>query len=221
MNGFLTISVTFVTLPVYCIMKQINMNSMKTKSIYLAAFFVMGVIVTTLGSDEPRKAGLVVVPVKGSETFRVIYTAENTNKVKLNLYNLKSELMFSEVINESNGFILPLNFSGVAYGEYTLEVIDASGKKIERISYQPSVAALNNIRIAKISGNEDKFLVSVATPGSEKITVRIFDTNNNLVHNQIMNVEGNFAQVYFIKNLAGACKFEVSDNTGNTKTAQF
>ena len=203
-------------------MKQINMNTMKTKSIYLAALFVMGVVVTTLGSDEPRKAGLVVVPMKGSETFKVIYKSENTNKVKLNIYNLNSQLIFSEVINESNGFILPLNFKGVAFGEYTLEVIDALGKKIERISYQPSaVSVANNIRIAKISSNENKFLVSVVNPGTEKITVKIFDTYNNLVHNEIMNVEGNFAQVYSVKNLGGACKFEVSDATGNVKTAQF
>ena len=79
----------------------------------------------------------------------------------------------------------------------------------------------NNIRISKISLSEDKFLVSVATPGSETITVKIFDTYNNLVHNESMSVEGNFAQVYSIKNLSGPCKFEVSDNTGNTKTAQF
>ena len=196
------------------------MNTMKTKSIYLAALFVMGVIVTTFGSDEPRKAGLVVVPMKGSETFRVIYKSENTNKVKLNIYNLNSELIFSEVINESNGFILPLNFKGLAFGEYTLEVIDALGKKIERISYQPSTSA-SHIRIAKISSNEDKFLVSVVNPGTEKITVKIFDTYNNLVHNEIMNVEGNFAQVYSVKNLGGACKFEVSDTTGNVKTVQF
>ena len=203
-------------------MKQINMNTMKTKSIYLAALFVMGVVVTTLGSDEPRKAGLVVVPMKGSETFKVIYKSENTNKVKLNIYNLNSQLIFSEVINESNGFILPLNFKGVAFGEYTLEVIDALGKKIERISYQPSaVSVANNIRIAKISSNENKFLVSVVNPGTEKITVKIFDTYNNLVHNEIMSVEGNFAQVYSVKNLGGACKFEVSDATGNVKTAQF
>jgi hypothetical protein len=58
-------------------------------------------------------------------------------------------------------------------------------------------------------------------PGTEKITVKIFDTYNNLVHNEILNVEGNFAQVYSFKNLVGACKFEVSDATGNVKTAQF
>jgi hypothetical protein len=196
------------------------MNTMKTKSIYLAALFVMGVVVTTLGSDEPRKAGLAVVQMKGSETFRVIYKSENTNKVKLNIYNLNSELIFSEVINESNGFILPLNFKGLAFGEYTLEVIDALGKKIERISYQPSPVS-NNIRIAKLLNNENKFLVSVVNPGTEKITVKIFDTYNNLVHNEILNVEGNFAQVYSFKNLVGACKFEVSDATGNVKTAQF
>jgi hypothetical protein len=201
-------------------MKQINMNTMKTKSIYLAALFVMGVVGATLGSDEPRKAGLAVVQMKGSETFRVIYKSENTNKVKLNIYNLNSQLIFSEVINESNGFILPLNFKGLAFGEYTLEVIDALGKKIERISYQPSPVS-NNIRIAKLSSNENKFLVSVVNPGTEKITVKIFDTYNNLVHNEIMNVEGNFAQVYSFKNLSGACKFEVSDATGNVKTAQF
>ena len=193
---------------------------MKTKSMYLAALFVMGVAATALGHDEPRKAGLAVVSAKGSEVFKVIYKAESAGKVKLNLYNANSEMMFSETISDTEGFILPLNFKALSYGEYTLEIIDAAGKRVEHISYQP-VQSLENIRVVKISGVGDKFLVTVVNAVNEKITVKIFDAYNNLVHNQSMDVSGDFAQVYSFKNISGNCTFEISDSAGNVKTAQF
>lgn len=193
---------------------------MKARSMYLTALFVMSVTLTALSKDEPAKTGLAVMSPKGSNVFKVIYKNENAGKVKLNIYNAKSEVIFSDAISSTSGFILPLNFNGLAFGEYTLELIDASGKKIEHISYQPAKTA-DNIRIAKMTNEEGKFIVSVMNAGSEKVTVRIFDTYNNLVHNENTDVTGDFARIYSFKNLVGTCTFEVSDDKGNVKTAQF
>ena len=110
---------------------------MNTKSFYIAALIVIAGAVTAVGKDEPRNAGLAVVPVKGSEVFRVIYKGESSSKVKLNVYNSSSQVVFSETVNSNGGFIRPLNFKGLTFGEYTIELTDASGKKSEKVNYQP------------------------------------------------------------------------------------
>jgi hypothetical protein len=196
-------------------------QAMKTKSILLAAFFVMSLVVAAIGKDEPTKAGLAVVSIKGADVFKVIYKSETPSKVKLNLYNAESSIVYSETIESTEGFILPMNFKGLASGEYTLEVVDATGKRSEKISYGVVVASNDNIRVAKITETAGKFLVAVQNPASEQVTVKIFDSANNLVHNEKTQVSGNFAQIYNVKNLKGSFTFEVSDASGNIKTVQF
>ncbi|WP_276369651.1 hypothetical protein [Chryseolinea sp. H1M3-3] len=191
---------------------------MKTKSIYLVAVLLLSAV-ATFGNDEPKKAGVAVLHGKGTEVFKVIYQNETTGKVKINVYNVKSELVYSESINNTDGFILPLNFSQMSFGEYTVELTDANGKQVEKIVYQPA-APVENIRIAKLS-SEGKFIVSVVKTSGEKVTVRIFDNANNLLHNEVKSVSGDFAQVYTVKNLSGACTFEVTDNEGRVKTVKF
>lgn len=192
---------------------------MKTKSSILAAFLLM-TAVATFGSDEPKKAGVVVVPMKGAEVFKVIYKSETSGKVKVKLYNTQNEVIFSEGFKNTEGFILPLNFSQLGFGEYTLELTDESGKRSEKIVYQAAKPA-GNIRVSKLGAADGKFLVAVSNSNNEKVTVRIFDRYNNLLHDQVTNVNGDFAQVYTVKNLTGALTFEVSDNEGSTKTVQF
>ncbi len=193
---------------------------MKTKSLYLAALIAIAAVVTAVGKDEPGSQGLAVVPVKGSEVFKIIYKGESSSKVKLNIYNSSSEIVFSETMNGVNGFIRPLNFTGLQFGEYTVELTDASGKKVEKINYQPAKSE-SNVHVSKLVNEEGKFLVSVAKASSETITVKIFDEANNLLHMNTKQVAGDFAQLYTLKDFAGAVTFEVSDNTGSIKTVRF
>jgi flagellar hook assembly protein FlgD len=189
---------------------------MKTKSIYFAALLVIGAAVTAVGKEEPTNTGMAVVATKGSEVFKVIYKSENAGKVKLSVYDAASKVVFTETRNSEAGFILPLNFSGLAYGEYTFQVTDAAGTKSEKINYQPSTP-LKNVHISKIA-QEGKFVLSVKNSNSA-VSVRIYDANNNLVHDGSKEVSGDFAQLYTIKNFAGAT-FEVS-NGGETSIFRF
>lgn len=194
---------------------------MKTKSLYVAALMTLAAAFTAVGKDEPAALGLAVVPVKGSEVFRVIYKSENSSKVKLSVYNAASEVVFTENIGNTGGFIRPLNFSGLAFGEYTIELADGSGKKTEKISYQPAAAVKStaNVHVAKLA-QPDKFLLSVTNGNSETITVKIFDEANNLLHTSSKEVTGDYAQLFSVKELQGVT-FEISNSAGELKTLRF
>ncbi|MBT1708287.1 hypothetical protein KK062_08630 [Fulvivirgaceae bacterium PWU5] len=193
---------------------------MKARSLFIAALFAAASL-AAFGKEEPSNRGLAVVPVKGAEVFKVIYKGETAGKVKLNIYNTQSQLVFTETFNGTDGFICPLNFTGLAYGDYTIELIDATGKKTEKVSFKPAVAAAKNVHISKLAKENGKYLVSVAAQGNEQISVKIYDAANNLVHSETKTVDGNFAQLYTVKNVNGALTFEVTDNAGNTKTVRF
>ena len=192
---------------------------MKAKSMILAALFVM-TVAATFGSDEPKKAGVAVVPMNGAELVKIIYKSETAGKVQVKVYNAENTVVYSGSFADTKGFILPLNLTQVGYGEYKFEITDASGKRTETLVYE-AAKSNNNIRIAKLDAGEGKFLVAVTSPKNEKVTVRIFDNFNNLLHNEVKSVNGDFAQVYTVKNLTGTCTFEVSDNTGLVKTVRF
>src|SRR5262245_6923614 len=113
---------------------------MKIKSLLIAALVTVSAV--AFGKDEPAK-GLAVVPVKGTEVFKVIYRGENAGKVKVNVYNASAQVVYSETFASVDGFILPLNFAGLQSGAYTVELVDAAGKKTETISLSRYETAKN------------------------------------------------------------------------------
>jgi hypothetical protein len=187
---------------------------MKTKSLFFAALVMMSAVALAAGKDEPRRTGMAIVPVKGSEVFKVVYRGESAGKVKLNIYDANANVILTETFKGTDGFIVPLNFAGLQFGEYTVELIDQAGKKVEKVVFQASKNE-KAVHISKVS--EGKFLLSVAnTTAAEQITVKIFDENNNLIHSETKEVAGAFAQVYKLKGTSNT--FEISDNNGVVKT---
>ncbi len=193
---------------------------MKTKSLLIASLMVIIAAVTAVGKDEPRNAGLAIVPVKGTDVFKVIYKSESSNKVKLNVYNADAHLIFSETMNSVDGFIRPLNFKGLADGDYTIELVDATGKRVEKITLSHSLSK-KSVHVSKLMNAEGKYLLAVGNTLNEEIFVKIYDSANNLVHSESRKVAGDFAQLYSIKNVSGAVTFEVSDASGTVKTVRF
>lgn len=193
---------------------------MKTNSLFFAALIMVSAVVSAAGKDEPRRTGMAIVPVKGSEVFKVIYKGETAGKVKLNIYNAQSQAILSETFTGTNGFICPLNFKGLQSGEYTIELIDAAGKKVEKVTYEAQKSS-NYVHVSKV-GSEGKYLLSVRNAANdEQINVNIYDERNNLIHSEIKQLNGDFAQVYKLSSASASYTFEVSDSAGNVKTIRF
>lgn len=184
---------------------------MKTRSIVLAALLLVSASGAFANAD-PSTASLAVVSSKGSEIVKVIYKGIN-GKVKLNIYDASSKLVFTESRNVQQGFILPLNFAGLSAGTYTVELVDASGVKSEKINYQPAKTAAN-VHVAKLN-QDGKYLLSVENANAV-VTIRIFDANNNLIHTSDKQSTGSFAQVFNIQNVDGGYTFEVSNAAGTS-----
>jgi len=194
---------------------------MKTKSLFLAALVVLSSAVAFAGrNEEPRRTGFAIVPVKGSEIFKVVYKGETAGKVKLNIYNGDGLLILSQTFTGVDGFILPVNFAGLTSGDYSIELVDASGKKVEKVSYQTK-RNIRHIHVSRIQNEENKFLLSVANNGTESITLKIYDSANNLLHTENKTIRGDFAQVYKLAKASEHYTFEVTDNDGNTKAIRF
>ena len=192
---------------------------MKSKSLFIAALVVMSAVVTAVGKEEPTKAGLAVVPVRGSEVFKVIYKGETAGRVKLNIYNAKGGIIFSETLNATEGFIRPLNFKGLADGEYTIELVDATGKKVEKINYAAGKLT-SIIRVSRLSNEQSKYLLAIANPSGEQISVKIYN-DSELIHTESKEITGDFAQVYTLKDVKGSVTFEVADLAGNKKVFRY
>jgi hypothetical protein len=196
---------------------------MKTKSLFFAAFVLVSSLAVAAGKDEPRNIGMAIVPVKGSEVFKVIYKGETAGKVKLNIYNSESRVILTQTFNSTQGFIVPVNFAGLEAGEYTIELIDAAGKKVEKVSFGAKVAASKKTaHISNIDKQNGKFLLSVVNPtAGEVVNVKIYDAENNLIHSETKTVDGDFATVYKFNPGTTSLTFEVSDSTGKIKTVRF
>ncbi|HPM30418.1 MAG TPA: hypothetical protein PLJ60_08770 [Chryseolinea sp.] len=193
---------------------------MKTKSLLISALVVIGATVSAIAKEEPTKAGLAIVSVKGSETFKVIYKTENTGFTKVNIYNAEAKVIFSKVVSNAGGFILPLNFNGLNAGEYTIELIDGTGTKVEKVNFQPSAKSSLNVHVSKMS-EEGKFLLAIANSKDEEVTVTIYDNFENVLHTETKKLDGDFAQVYALKGKASSYTFEISDKSGKIKSVKF
>jgi hypothetical protein len=195
---------------------------MKTKSLFFAALVLVSAVASAAGKDEPRRTGMAIVPVKGSEVFKVIYRSESAGKVKLNIYNSNAKLILTETFNGTDGFICPVNFAGLEAGEYTIELVDASGKKAEKVSLNTKKSS-KHVHVSKINNEAGKYLLSVVDTSfaADEINVKIYDAKNNLIHSETKETRGDFAQVYKLKDASGSYTFEVSDKTGKLKTIRF
>lgn len=187
---------------------------MKTK-LMVSALLIVALVTGAAVAADPVGPKVVVVSQKESGIFKVIYEGVKAGRVTMKISDQDGVVVFSESVSGVNGFSRPVNFKGMAAGEYTIEVSDASGKQTQKVNYvveQP----VNRVHVAKIAG-EDKYLLAVANGTEEKINVRIFDGSSNMVHNQNLVVNGNLGLVYNLKEVSGVPTFEVTDKTGNTK----
>ena len=193
---------------------------MKTKSIIFSTIMMLSIVATSFATS-PEEAGMAVLTPRGSKIVKVVYKAPTANRVTLNLYNSSSKLIFTETFASIDGFIRPLNFSGLEYGEYTIELIDTKGKKVEKITYEPIVST-KFVHINKLKDHDGKFLIAVVSENDteEKVNVKIYN-QDHLIFDEEKSVSGGYAEIYNLKSAKGPLTFQITDYTGTTTTVSF
>jgi flagellar hook assembly protein FlgD len=192
-------------------MKQ-NEKIMKTKNVVLAivAVCMSGLVL----ANGPVSSKVVVINQKAG-LFKVIYEGATAGRVSMRITNQNGQEVYAETVQAKNGFIVPVNFTGMEKGAYTVEISDKNGRVSQTVNYSEEKEELKNAHVTKIA-EAGKYLVAVGNRGEGQITVRIYDENSNLVHDQDLKITGNYGVVYNLQNVTGAPRFEITDEKGKS-----
>lgn len=121
----------------------------------------------------------------------------------------------------TSSFVRPFNFSQLTEGEYTVVLEDKNGKQSEKISYTVNHVT-SFVSVSPVANQDGKYRLNVYNNGSENVDVRIFTQEGLLIHDQVLNVNGNYALIYNLQQVASpAFTFEVTTSNGNVKTVKF
>jgi hypothetical protein len=182
---------------------------------------LMGLLASTLvfakETKEPTesRASVAVSNCTGSSLVKVFYKAEQPGSVKVSILDENKELIFSETMRRSSGFLRPYNFGGLPAGRYTIQIEDKDGKRSELIDYSAGKID-KSISIVKLT-DPGKYLLSVNSKASDRISVNIYNEQNELIHSQIKDIENSFAEVLNLKNI-NHFTIEVTDSNGLLKS---
>jgi hypothetical protein len=169
---------------------------------------------------DPVNPKMAVLTNNTTGVFKVVYEGVQGSSVKINVLNKAGKKVFSETIRGVEGFVLPLNFNGMEKGQYVIEVLDGNGRQAQVVNYATGVAPAN-VHVARIKGEDQKYLLAVATKGEDVIKVRIFDGNQVQVHEENLTVAQELGRVYNLKQVVGAPTFEITDKSGNTRVIRY
>ncbi|MEI9920672.1 MAG: hypothetical protein WDO14_18050 [Bacteroidota bacterium] len=176
------------------------------------------------GTDDGKKSsasasGAAVIK-NGESTFRVIYKSEKEADVRVSILNDKDELVYSEKVNNTDGFTRPYNFESIGEGDYTISIEDGTKKQLEKVSYR-AAKVTKTLNVLKLQSEEGKYLIMAAGQGNELITVSIYDGQNNLVHRSYESTRGNFSKLYNLKAVKGHLTFSIENENGEVKTVAY
>jgi hypothetical protein len=187
---------------------------MKTKSI-VSTLAVLVMTATMSLAMEPVNPKLVVINQEGTNVFKVIYEGAQKGDVTMNVFSKDGTKVYSETLRRVEGFIRPLNFIGMAPGEYKVEVTSETGNVIQSMNYRTQTR-IDNVHIAQLSG-QPKYLLSIPGRGEAVINVKVIDGLENIVHEQTLTFKGDLGLVYDTKRVFGQPTFEITDQLGNVK----
>jgi len=192
---------------------------MKAKTILAASFVLISSVIFANGSDDNK---LAVVRGQEAGTFKVIFKGEDQASATVNVLDSEGNLVYTKDINSANGFLLPMNFTGLKSGEYTIEVQNGSNTWTKSIYYSRNEksstkveknSTIQYVHVSKMK-NDGKYLLSVMKTGNEVITINVFNANDDLVHSESRKTDGNLSVIYDVKDFSGASKFQITDEAG-------
>lgn len=192
---------------------------MKTKSILAMALVL---VTSAVFANDVVDNKLAVISVKKSGIFKVIYESDEYVRATVSVLNEEGNVVFDREIQGKNGFILPMNFSGLISGEYTIVVKHGADSRKRKVNYaetSPIVKpVIQNVHVSKLV--DGRYLLSLSSTNAQLVRVNIYDIDDALLHTETRKADGGMAVVYDVKGATGEVRFQITDKTGYTKVVK-
>jgi hypothetical protein len=152
--------------------------------------------------------------VKHGALVKLFYRGEESGKVTVTIYNENGLTLFRETFQNTDQFMRPYNFSALPSGDYRFEIMDANGKRYEKVTHTVNSKKTRVAHLTRLSDRESKYMLAVPNKGSDQIQIKIYDGKNSIVYQATETITGNFAKVYDLTSIEGSHTFQITDSTG-------
>ena len=163
----------------------------------------------------------VKVSKDSSSVFKVYYSGSDSKKVRVNIYNENNEEVFSEIINNKNGFVRPYNLSDMPAGNYKFEIVDNEDARSYEFTYGNMPTSNNELYAFVNQFSENRFFLGLADKNEGEYTIKIYDANNNEVYNSTELVKKQFSQLFSLETASSEITFKIFKNEKVVKEFTF
>ncbi len=186
------------------------------KKIFSLALVLAAAIQVSAAHVAPESPVGVSV-LKSGSVVKLFYRGEECGTVKVAIYNQKGHVVYREVLEDTEDFMRPYNFSALPSGKYTIELTDKFGTKSRSVEHGLRDNSMV-VKLTRLSKNEHKYVLSVPDQGAESLVVRIYDRNNKMVYETTERVNGDFARMYNLNKIRGYHMIHVTDDKGHSNS---
>ncbi|MCS6974748.1 MAG: hypothetical protein NZM13_09710 [Cyclobacteriaceae bacterium] len=186
---------------------------MKARKLMLVAVLVAGAV-SGLWADTPVRMAIVK---RGEGVYKVIYSGDASEST-ITIKNRFGEVVFSERINSAKGFILPLNFSRLQPGVYTVEVVSGRERFTDEIFHGEETKSPEAPFIAHITRlSANRYLCSVKATAHLPLKLTVLSESGEAfaVHPV---TEAETAFVISLQNFTGRPVFVLENSYGQSVT---
>ena len=185
------------------------------KQLSLLAILLISGITLANASDNPR---ITTAVMKNGSTFKLFYKGGQQSDVKVLILNDENQIVYSEKINNTNGFARPYNFSNLPEGHYSIQVKDKAGIRTETVNHQAEKQE-KTMHLLRLDGT-GKYVLSVPSQGKQDLSITIFNDLNEVLYESDEKINGDFARIYNLGDQTNKYRFVVTDEKGLTKSVR-
>ncbi len=126
--------------------------------------------------------------------YKLIYPLKKSESVRVRIFNLKNQLVYSEKIRNNNGFERAYDLSKLPDGQYRFEIWSSRGKISKNIIHRHEVSDLN-VSLDKL-GEGESFKLIVRGVQKKPVYVDIYDDRTGLIYEDTIESGKDFSRVY-------------------------
>ena len=186
-------------------------NKTMTKN-FVMAIVLLGVA-TVASAKGTNESDFAVVKSQAKESvFKVMYQGDEKSTVKISIKNDQGELIFKELIKDTDGFTRPYNFSSLPQGNYSVTIDNGVSVRTEIISHE-EVNSKKSVRISAVDTERNKVALTVYSLRKGEVIIKVLNEAKETVFEESQFVQGGFGRLYNLKDLAHYT-IEVHDASG-------
>ena len=163
----------------------------------LSKLFAIALIVSSINIEAKEAntlASLVSLKKIDEGKVQLTYYGKTPEKVHVYIFDGENQKIFNETVKSKTGIKKPYNISTLPYGEYRFEIRVNDEVVTQNIEHSaPSYPGGAKLLANTVTDN--KIRMMVVGPEYKNFKIRVFDEDNELLYQEIINQEHNYGKL--------------------------